>query len=50
MVKFNYFSERPNKVKERFEIFLIDQWVIFEIKVFLVRNKKILVSVSPNLC
>ena len=26
MVKFNYFSGRPNKVKQRFEIFLIDHY------------------------
>ena len=26
MVKFNYFSGRPNKVKERFETFLIDHY------------------------
>ena len=26
MIKFNYFSGRPNKVKERFEIFLIDHF------------------------
>ena len=26
MVKFNYVSEKPNKVKERFEIFLIDHY------------------------
>ena len=26
MVKFNYFSGRPNKVKERFDTFLIDYY------------------------
>ena len=26
MVKFNYFSEKPYKVKERFEIFFIDHY------------------------
>ena len=26
MVKFNYFNGRPNKVKERFETFLIDHY------------------------
>ena len=27
MVKYNYFSGRPNKAKERFEICLIDHYV-----------------------
>ena len=27
MVKLNYFSGKPNMVKERFEIFLIDHYV-----------------------
>ena len=26
MTKFNYFIRRPNKVKQRFEVFLIDQY------------------------
>ena len=26
MVKFNYFSERTNKVKEKFEVFLIHHY------------------------
>ena len=33
MVKFNYFNERPDKVKERFEIFLIDYYAGY------IRNK-----------
>ena len=43
MVKFKYFNGKPNKMKERFEIFLIATMrVMFETQIIRVRNKKYL--------
>ena len=49
MVKFNYFSGRPNKVKKKLETFLMDysMQAIFEIKIFRVRNKIYLYKCHP---
>ena len=51
MVKFNCFSGRPNKMKKKFETFLISHYtgdvLMFEIKIFLVRNKKYLYQIHP---
>ena len=50
IAKFNYFNGRPNKVKERFEIFLTEHCAgDIKNKNIAGKYQKILVSVSPIL-